>query len=172
MLERTSALAGRAAPFLAILPPQDRVSLRTDDAAGMSAALRIAVGTTINRAEASAGAAALMLGPDEWLVLVPVGSAATLVAAASAGRCSAVDVSHRSLGIALEAPDAAAMLNAFVALDLDLAAFPPGGATRTLFGKAEIVLWRTAPHAFRIEVARSFAPYVWDCLVEAGREFA
>jgi sarcosine oxidase gamma subunit len=24
---------------------------------------------------------------------------------------------------------------------------------------------------FRIEVARSFAPYVWDCLEEARREF-
>ena len=43
--------------------------------------------------------------------------------------------------------------------------------TRTVFGKAEIVLWRTAAETFRIEVARSFAPYVWACLEEARREF-
>jgi sarcosine oxidase subunit gamma len=44
--------------------------------------------------------------------------------------------------------------------------------TRTLFGKAEIVLWRTAPDAFHIEVWRSFARYVLDCLGEALREYA
>jgi sarcosine oxidase subunit gamma len=43
--------------------------------------------------------------------------------------------------------------------------------TRTVFGKAEIVLWRTAAETFRIEVWRSFAPYVLGCLEEAGREY-
>jgi heterotetrameric sarcosine oxidase gamma subunit len=42
--------------------------------------------------------------------------------------------------------------------------------TRTLLGKADIVLWRTAADVFRIEVWRSFAPYVWACLEEARRE--
>ena len=51
------------------------------------------------------------------------------------------------------------------------AAFPVGMCTRTLFGKAEIVLWRTAPRPFRIEVWRSFAPYVLGCLDEACREY-
>jgi len=44
--------------------------------------------------------------------------------------------------------------------------------TRTLFGKAEIVLWRTTPDTFRIEVWRSFAPYVLGSLAEAAREYA
>jgi heterotetrameric sarcosine oxidase gamma subunit len=43
--------------------------------------------------------------------------------------------------------------------------------TRTVFGKAEIVLWRTGAEEFRVEVARSLAPYVWACLEEARREF-
>jgi heterotetrameric sarcosine oxidase gamma subunit len=42
--------------------------------------------------------------------------------------------------------------------------------TRTLLGKAAIVLWRTAADVFRIEVWRSFTPYVWACLEEARRE--
>jgi len=40
-----------------------------------------------------------------------------------------------------------------------------------MFGKAEIILWRKADDAFRIEVWRSFAPYVLGCLAEASREY-
>ena len=43
--------------------------------------------------------------------------------------------------------------------------------TRTVFGKAEVMLWRTAADTFRIEVARSFAPYVWARLDDARQEF-
>jgi heterotetrameric sarcosine oxidase gamma subunit len=43
--------------------------------------------------------------------------------------------------------------------------------TRTIFAKAQIILWRTGAETFRIEIARSFAPYVWGCLEEARREF-
>jgi sarcosine oxidase, subunit gamma len=46
-----------------------------------------------------------------------------------------------------------------------------GMATRTLLGKAEIVLWRQAVDRFQIDVWRSFAPYVREFLSEAAREF-
>jgi sarcosine oxidase subunit gamma len=62
-------------------------------------------------------------------------------------------------------------INACCALDLHEAMFPIGMCTRTVFGKAEIVLWRTADVTFRVEVARSYAPYVWALLEEARREF-
>jgi heterotetrameric sarcosine oxidase gamma subunit len=68
-------------------------------------------------------------------------------------------------------PRAAWAINAFCPLDLHLAAFPAGKCTRTVFGKSEIVLWRTATDTFHIEVARSYAPYVLACLEEARREF-
>jgi sarcosine oxidase, subunit gamma len=55
-----------------------------------------------------------------------------------------------------------------VMLDLDLAVFPVNACARTLFGKAEIVLWRCGDHQFRIEVWRSFAQYVADMLAEAA----
>ena len=67
-------------------------------------------------------------------------------------------------------PDAAAVLNAGCPLPLGLAAFPGGKCTRTLFGKAEIVLWRKEETAFRIEVWRSFAAYLADLMAEAARE--
>jgi heterotetrameric sarcosine oxidase gamma subunit len=82
-----------------------------------------------------------------------------------------VDVSHRAVSIEVAGPHVAWCLNAFCALDLDLAAFPIGMCTRTLLGKAEIVLWRLGAETFHIEVARSFALYVWGCLREATLEF-
>jgi len=78
-------------------------------------------------------------------------------------------VSHRTIGIRLAGPRAAWCLNAFCALDLD--ALPENFCTRTLFGKAEIVLWRQSETAFHIETARSNASYVWALLEEARREY-
>jgi sarcosine oxidase subunit gamma len=63
------------------------------------------------------------------------------------------------------------MLNAGCPLDLDERAFPVGMATRTLFMKADIVLWRVAEQKFHIEVWRSFAPYVWSLLEVIGLEY-
>jgi heterotetrameric sarcosine oxidase gamma subunit len=102
----------------------------------------------------------MWLGPDEFLLL-----------AADCTIPGAVDVSHRDTAIGVSGPRAAWVINAFCALDLHLPAFPVGMCTRTVFGKAQILLWRTSADAFRIDVARSFAPYVWACLEEASREF-
>ena len=105
----------------------------------------------------------LWLGPDEFLLLAPEGATGSFA--------DCVDVSHRDTGLTVTGSRAAWIINAFCALDLDRAVFPVGMCTRTVFGKAEIVLWRIAAETFRIEVARSFAPYVWACLEEARREF-
>jgi sarcosine oxidase subunit gamma len=43
--------------------------------------------------------------------------------------------------------------------------------TRTLFEKAEIILWRVDEHTYHVEIERSFAPYVWNMLIEAREEF-
>ena len=80
-------------------------------------------------------------------------------------------MSRRQAGIEVDGPDAAATLNAGCPLDLDPAAFPVGMCTRTVLAKSEIVLWRTAPATFRVEVPRSFAAYAWSFLMEASREF-
>jgi heterotetrameric sarcosine oxidase gamma subunit len=118
--------------------------------------------------------AALWLGPDEWLIVAPETAsdvAARAAAAVREHRVSIVDVSHRSRTIEITGPRAAWCLNAFCALDLDLQAFPVGMCTRTLLGKAEVVLWRIAPEVFHVDVARSFFSYVWACLEEARLEF-
>jgi heterotetrameric sarcosine oxidase gamma subunit len=108
----------------------------------------------------------LWLGPDELLLIARDEEMPVLDTAATS-----VDVSHRDTALRVSGPRAAWALNAFCALDLDDAAFPVGMCTRTVFGKAAIVLWRTGVDEFRIEVARSLAPYVWGCLEDARREF-
>ena len=42
-------------------------------------------------------------------------------------------------------------------------------ATRTVFDRAEIVLWRLAETEFRVEVWRSFSPWLAAALAEAAR---
>jgi heterotetrameric sarcosine oxidase gamma subunit len=167
MSDRTHPLAALAAESphcpavqLTPLPPPTRLLIRGD--AGTLASIGLTVPQTC-RAITSADNALLWLGPDEFMLLV----ADDKIPRPS----SSVDVSHRDTSLAVSGPRAAWVINAYCALDLHLSAFPIGMCTRTVFAKAEIVLWRTATETFRIEVARPFAPYVWACLEEVRREF-
>jgi sarcosine oxidase subunit gamma len=118
--------------------------------------------------------AALWLGPDEWLLLAEEGAAADLLAALGAALgtepASLVDVSDRYHGLDLQGPAAPVLLREGCPLDLDDGAFPPGRCARTVFAKAEIVLWRTAADRWRIEVARSFASYLLALMREAAAD--
>ncbi len=110
--------------------------------------------------------AALWLGPDEWLILVQQGTGAALAdqLAEDQAPISLVDISHRDVALRVTGPDAAMLLNGAIPLDLAPEAFPPGMCARTIFEKAEIVLWRRALEEWHIEIARSFAPYVRELL--------
>ncbi|KAB2919167.1 MAG: sarcosine oxidase subunit gamma [Hyphomicrobiaceae bacterium] len=130
----------------------------------------------VNSAITSGGSISARLGPDEWLLIGPEEQGDALSQAIEVdldGRFfSLVDVSHRNAAIAVAGREARAVLNAGIALDLDDAAFPPGSATRTLLGKAEIVLIRPgAECVYWVECWRSFAAYVHGFLMEAAREF-
>lgn len=117
---------------------------------------------------------ALWLGPDEWLLLAPADRrdrVVTNLSCALAGQAhSLVEVSDRQIGLELRGGRAAEVLNAGCPLDLDLEGFPVGMCTRTLLGKAPIVLWRLDRLRFHIEVWRSFADYAERFLIEAARQ--
>lgn len=171
----------RRAPLLATtararpLPFAARWILRAGPAAqeAAGAALRFALPTVACRAAVDDERAALWLGPDEWLLIAPEPAApetgAALAAALTGVPHSLVDVSHRQVALELTGPDAAPLLSAGCPLDLDVSAFPIGMCTRTMLAKAEVVLWRTGAETYRIEVWRSFAPYVSAFLEEAAR---
>jgi heterotetrameric sarcosine oxidase gamma subunit len=143
---------------LLLLPSAQRLIVR-----GGASDLGLAV-PDICRATVHGERALLWLGPDEFLLLAPEGTETPRLS-------RTVDVSHRDIGISVTGTRASWVINAFCALDLHQSAFPAGMCTRTVFGKAEIMLWRTATDTFRIDVARSFASYVWACLGDACQEF-
>jgi sarcosine oxidase, subunit gamma len=120
--------------------------------------------------------AALWLGPDEQLLLssVPDGPviAQLLQTTLAALPHSLVDVSHRQIAFQVTGAQAQTVLNAGCPLDLYPTSFPVGMCTRTVFGKADIVLWRTGADRFHVEVWRSFADYLSRFLAEAARELA
>ncbi len=151
------------------LPRQCKLSVRAalDAVVLMGEILGIALPTEACRSSEADGRAALWLGPDEWLVLMAAGA----VVPSTPPGTSIVDMSHGYAGIGITGAHAPTVISAFCALDLHISAFPLGMCTRTLFGKAQIVLWRTNVDTFRIEVARSVSPYVWQLLQTAGHEF-
>jgi sarcosine oxidase subunit gamma len=157
--------------------PSARFVLRGADAwSAVGAAFGLTIPSRPLTSATSGDRSALWLGPDECLLLAPAAETAALyqaLAAALDGIAGAlVDISHRQTALLIEGAKAAAVLNAGVPLDLSLAAFPVGMVTRTIFEKAEIVLWRTGSEAFRVEVWRSFAPYVLALLQAADRDVA
>ncbi len=141
-----------------------RLALR-GDASALGSAFGLALPTQPCRATGADGRSALWLGPDEWLLLAPPG---TLDADVSAEGAAVVDIGHRQVGLVLEGPGAMDALAAGCPLDLHPTAFPVGMCTRTVFGKAEIVLWRQDAERFHVEVWRSFAAYVCGLLERAA----
>jgi sarcosine oxidase, subunit gamma len=181
VLSARSPLHGFALPAgprfaLSEAPPAARFILRGGEA------VRVACGmvfgaeppSQLGLAGEGGGRAALWLGPDEWLLIADGAAAAAAIgdvleSVLEGTAHSLVDVSHRQIGLIAGGPAAARVLNAGCPLDLDLKAFPVGMATRTLFDKAEIVLWRRAAATFHVEVWRSFAPHLAASLAEAAR---
>ncbi len=110
----------------------------------------------------------MWLGPDEYLLIAPEAELEALQQdlqlALSHVAHSLVDVSHRQTALIMEGPGAEKALNAGIPLDLSLSAFPVDAVVRTILEKAAVVLWRQAPECFRLEVWRSFAPYVQGLL--------
>ena len=137
---------------IAWAPPAARYSLRTRAPQGLPPILASAP---------FADGHALGLGPDEWLLILPDGAPPPTID----GLHALTDVGHRNVGLLVEGAKAAALIQGGVALDLSLAAFPVGKATRTVHEGVEILLWRTSETAFRIEAWRSFADHLFRALL-------
>lgn len=177
-VERRPALAGRTISATSvkveILPPAERISLRAPQTsvAALSKALGVTLPQKQKTSASKAGRTVLWLGPDEWLVIDEAGNDPLADCAKVTLLHSAVGISHRNIAIAVTGAGAAATINAGCPQDLSLDAFPVGAASRTILGKTEIVLLRTATDAFRVECWRSFSDYVFTFLSEGSRDAA
>jgi sarcosine oxidase subunit gamma len=163
-------------PVVRLLPAASRFILRGGPQvmAAAGKALGLNISDMACRSAKLDARAALWLGPDEQLLLSTGADgpavAQSLIAALSEMRHSLVDVSHRQIALEVTGPRVQTILNVGCALDLHLSAFPIGMCTRTLMGKADVVLWRTGADSFHVEVWRSFADYVTRFLAEAARD--
>jgi sarcosine oxidase subunit gamma len=174
----SDAVASQAVSVASVRPgaPSSRFILRGGAAVAEKAAeaFGVRLPTEPCRASVQGEMAALWLGPDEWLLLAPLAKkdhAAEALATALAGvRHALVEISDRNLGTDISGPRIADVLSAGCPLDVSEQAFPVGMCTRTIFNKAEIVLWRTSADQFHIETVRSFHPYVLGLLDLAIRD--
>jgi sarcosine oxidase subunit gamma len=160
---RTAPLPAEPAQFagvtITLAPPLARWSLRARDSGALGSVLGMEIPTKIGD---TAGDMAC-LGPDEWLLRLPEGSA---VQTGQGLPVSVVDISERAIGLTIEGPNAAELLMA--GCPRDVAKFAVGYATRTIFEGVEIIILRTAPDRFEVEVWRSFAPWLWTALTKAA----
>jgi sarcosine oxidase subunit gamma len=185
MLEQARRLTPEVASseWLRPLAPATRFILHGDAEARRRAATvwGITGSAEALRAEVSGDRASLWLGPDEYLLLdsgqaggtdeLAADLALRLEAALGTVPHALVDVSHRQIAIEVHGLHAAAILNGACPLDLDISRFPVGMCTRTVFAKADIILWRTGEQAFHVECWRSFSDYVTGLLSVIAQDY-
>ncbi|GAC1044362.1 sarcosine oxidase subunit gamma [Rhizobium sp. No.120] len=152
--------------------PASRISLRApaDSVHGLSQAIGLQLPTRPKTSASANGRHALWLGPDEWLVIDENGVELVGVAASSGVLHSATDISHRNTAVIVSGPGAEATLAAGCPQDVSLSAFPVGACSRTLLGKAEVVILRLDDETFRVEVWRSFSDYAFGLLAEGAED--
>jgi sarcosine oxidase subunit gamma len=124
--------------------------------------------------DAGALGAVICVGPTEWLVLGTASQPASLVELelALAGTVfRTTDVSQALLRLHIEGNAAVSVLGKGCSLDVDLAAFAVGRATRTRLAGIPAVLWRTGAVAFDCIVTKSHGDYFRAWLDDAALEF-
>ena len=172
--------------WISALPPAMRFIVQGDVGARSAAAAvwGVAFAEQSCRAIVQGARATLWLGPDEYLLLGGIDGRQVAAHESQADEAasaielaladiphSLVNISHRQFALEVSGPHAGTILSGACPLDLDLSEFPVGMCTRTVFAKADIVLWRIREDAFRVEVWRSFAGYVAALLREIAVEF-
>ena len=160
---RTTPVPAEPAVFagvtITLAPPALRWSLRARDATVLAKLIGRKLPAAIGQVEGDVAC----LGPDEWLLRAAVG---TGVPDGAGEPVSVVEISERSITLVLEGPQAEAVLAA--GCPRDLARFAVGQARRTVFEGTEIILWRSAPDRFEVDVWRSFAPWMYLALTKAA----
>jgi sarcosine oxidase, subunit gamma len=170
------ALAGAAGPIrLCEAACRFSIRVREGDVAIVGEASGFRFDTPVNRWTGQKDRLAARLGPDEWLFIDAQADAEKMSSALhkTLSNCpsSIVDISHRQVAFEISGPNADFIVNSGCPLDLHPSAAPVGFATRTLLGKAEIIVFRLEePAAYRVECWRSFSTYVHGFLLEAARD--
>lgn len=124
---------------------------------------------------------ALWLGPDEWLLTMPVEQTPKLLTALSKaleGHHAAVfDVSDSRLTLCLSGVNAREVLKKGCGLDLHQRNFKPGQCAQSTLSMAHVLIHQSAENkktkaaTYQLYVHRSFAQYLWTWLEDACDEY-
>ncbi len=117
-------------------------------------------------------------GPGEWLLLGPPSTAPALAAKVQelghSDDVSAVDVTHARAMIRLVGDRAAPVLSKVCAIDFDDSVTPNGAALRSSVAGVVTDIVRHdlgGDRSYLLHSERSFGQYLFDALVDAGREY-
>ncbi|MEO0498815.1 MAG: sarcosine oxidase subunit gamma family protein [Pseudomonadota bacterium] len=149
--------------YIRAAPPAARASLRAhgDGVQLLEAALGFELPNAPKATTERKNVHALWIGPDEWFVYGPDDPGFMSRFDGLPDSAAAVDVAHRNTAILISGSNATKVLAAACPHDLRNDSLPVGAATRTIFGKAEVILHRTGEQDYRLECWRSFSGYVW-----------
>jgi len=119
-------------------------------------------------------------GPGEWLHLAPLADGADVLAALEAGAAAAgelvtvLDLTHGRAAIRLTGDDGARLLAKVCAVNLSDRATPDRSAFRSSVAKTVTDVVRDdvdGRRSYLLICDRSVGQYLFDCLLDAGREF-
>jgi sarcosine oxidase, subunit gamma len=157
------------------------VNLRGDPAdpdflAAVRGVLGCALPLVPNTVAYSGNGTVFWLGPNEWLIVVPDGSANPLMVdlqQALHGQFIAVtEVSGGQTIVVLRGKQVRALLAKGCPLDFHPRAFGPGQCAQSHLAKAPILLHqRDDEPTFELIMRRSFADYLWLWLLDAADEY-
>ncbi len=172
VLPNQDHLTSNAFVTLEAAPAASRISLRASPrgAAAFAKNIGFDLPAKPSTSKSKSGVVALWLGPDEWMVFSESEPEKSLQPRRDHREYSATDISHRNTAYIVSGSGAQATLNSSCPRDLSQATFPVGACSRTILGKAEVILYRTGKEKFRVECWRSFAPYVWGLLVSGAQD--
>ncbi|NUP39255.1 MAG: sarcosine oxidase subunit gamma [Streptomyces sp.] len=166
---------------LAELPFLTQLNVRLDAKGAAAEAVALALDLQLplqpNTVVRAGELTALWLGPDEWLLVAPPGSAGDLETrvreAAGDELVSVIDVSAQRTTLLVTGPRARDLLAHGCALDLHPRTFGAGRCAQTTLGRTQVVLVaRGEPRAgFWVLVRSSFAGYLADWLLDAATEY-
>jgi sarcosine oxidase, subunit gamma len=117
---------------------------------------------------------ALWLSPDQWLILCPGDKAQALTEQLSATLKSihslAVNVSDMRAIIRVEGEHARTTVMKGTSIDLTHGDYPTGTIRRMKFAEVGALLQIVEENVIDVYVFRSYADYVWEFLLKAGRK--
>ena len=173
-VEEAAEAAGGAG--IAEIGPFDELLLRGPDAvdvAGRAVGSAVAIGRLHAGLATSEPVEGWALGPDEVLLVAPVGGStlARIAAAGDSDALSAIDVTGSRTSLRIAGPRAADIIAELCPVDLTPALFAEGAVAQVpMAGVRAFVACRDAVvgPGYTLMVARDEAAYLWDAFLDVG----